>query len=211
MRLSLAAVASLKALSTRTSYLVAGPGGGSKLARARRLNVPVIDEDAFISLLQGDSEQIPPPNPTSIDDAVIELDTIAVNNRGVNACSRCDSVELVEFENEYRENSIWICEGLHARDARHALYGMGYEPVAQSYSGRVHRVARDCGRDESATTMLEEDVTCAACLGIIEGAVHLADQDFEPSCNVAHIHQVRLTRQLSRLTCPSCRAVGVKL
>ena len=51
-----AAVASLggKASGTvtkKTSYLVAGPGAGSKLAKAEELKVEVLDEDAFLAIL----------------------------------------------------------------------------------------------------------------------------------------------------------------
>ena len=51
-----AAVADLggKAAGTvtkKTSYLVAGPGAGSKLANAEKLKVEVIDEDAFLAML----------------------------------------------------------------------------------------------------------------------------------------------------------------
>ena len=199
-----------KGVSTQTSYLVAGSGGGSKLARARSLNVPVLDESAFIDLLEGDTDRLPAPNPGSTGDASIELDTIVLNEDGVETCAKCNSVELVKFGHTFGDDSIWICEGLHANANRHALYNMGYEPVEQTHSGNVHRVANGCGRDEKATTILEEEVTCAACLGRIGGAVHLADREFEPVCNVAHLHQVRLTRATSHLTCPNCRTTGVE-
>ena len=39
------------AVSTKTSALVAGKGGGSKLARAEELGVPVLDEEGFERLL----------------------------------------------------------------------------------------------------------------------------------------------------------------
>ena len=34
-----------------TSYVVAGPGAGSKLRRAQELNIPVLTEDEFLELL----------------------------------------------------------------------------------------------------------------------------------------------------------------
>ena len=39
--------------SRRTTLLVAGPGAGSKLARARELGIPIIDEAGFLARLQG--------------------------------------------------------------------------------------------------------------------------------------------------------------
>jgi DNA ligase (NAD+) len=41
-------------VSKKTDYLVAGPGAGSKLAKAAELGVPVLDEDAFRRLLAGE-------------------------------------------------------------------------------------------------------------------------------------------------------------
>jgi DNA ligase (NAD+) len=40
-------------VSRKTDYLVAGPGAGSKLAKATELGVPVLDEDGFRRLLSG--------------------------------------------------------------------------------------------------------------------------------------------------------------
>lgn len=194
-----------KGVSTQTSYLVAGSGGGSKLAKARKLNVPIIDEDRFISLLGGELGDIPEPNAPTTYDFEAELDTVVEGDDGVSLCSQCGSVELVKFTHEFDQDPIWVCEGTHTTAARHVLYQLGYEPAEWSYSGNTHRVGRGCGRDETSTTVLEEEVTCTACLGRLDGAVHLPNDSFEPVCNVAHIHQVRLTMDPVRLTCPTCR------
>jgi DNA ligase (NAD+) len=41
-------------VSKKTDYLVAGPGAGTKLAKATELGIPVLDEDAFRRLLDGE-------------------------------------------------------------------------------------------------------------------------------------------------------------
>jgi DNA ligase (NAD+) len=50
-------------VSKKTDYLVAGPGAGSKLARAQELGVPVLDADGFRALLAGETDPEPAGEP----------------------------------------------------------------------------------------------------------------------------------------------------
>ncbi len=51
-------------VSKKTDYLAAGPGAGSKLAKAAELGVPVLDEEGFRRLLAGE----PPGDPREVGD-----------------------------------------------------------------------------------------------------------------------------------------------
>jgi DNA ligase (NAD+) len=40
-------------VSAKTDYVVAGPGAGTKLERAQKLKVSVLDEEGFLALMPG--------------------------------------------------------------------------------------------------------------------------------------------------------------
>jgi len=40
-------------VSKKTDYVAAGPGAGSKLAKAEELGIPILDADGFRTLLDG--------------------------------------------------------------------------------------------------------------------------------------------------------------
>ncbi|TAK02528.1 MAG: NAD-dependent DNA ligase LigA [Chloroflexota bacterium] len=46
-------------VSKKTDYVVAGPGAGSKLARAEELGIPILDADRFRALLAGEANDEP--------------------------------------------------------------------------------------------------------------------------------------------------------
>jgi DNA ligase (NAD+) len=46
-------------VSKKTSYLVAGPGSGSKLSKAENLQVPILDEASFLKLLENNTATNP--------------------------------------------------------------------------------------------------------------------------------------------------------
>ena len=59
-------------VSKKTDYLVAGPGAGSKLAKAQELGVPILDADGFRALLAGgpDTRPLSRPHPEPAGAAV---------------------------------------------------------------------------------------------------------------------------------------------
>ena len=44
-------------MTKKTSYVVVGESPGSKAARAEQLGIPVLDEDAFIQMLESPSTE----------------------------------------------------------------------------------------------------------------------------------------------------------
>ena len=56
-------------VSKKTDYLLAGEKAGSKLAKARELGVPVLDEDGFRRLLIGTGDPAGAPLPTRVHGA----------------------------------------------------------------------------------------------------------------------------------------------
>jgi DNA ligase (NAD+) len=50
--------AAVSSVTRKTNYLVAGESAGSKLTTAERLGTPVLDEDAFLKLLENPAEAV---------------------------------------------------------------------------------------------------------------------------------------------------------
>lgn len=44
-------------VTSKTTHLLAGSGAGSKLAQANKLGVEIVNEEVFLSLLQGDTPE----------------------------------------------------------------------------------------------------------------------------------------------------------
>mgnify|MGYP002213906121 CR=1 FL=1 len=42
----------LRQLSKKTSFVIAGPGAGSKLDKAKKLEVKILDEEGFMTFLE---------------------------------------------------------------------------------------------------------------------------------------------------------------
>ena len=55
-------------VSRKTDYLVAGEDAGSKHATAVRLGVPVLDEEQFLRVLNGETVDLQPVTPDGQDD-----------------------------------------------------------------------------------------------------------------------------------------------
>lgn len=45
-------------VSKKTSYVVAGEAAGSKLRKAQELNIPILDEAAFVAILKEEANRI---------------------------------------------------------------------------------------------------------------------------------------------------------
>ena len=43
-------------VSSRTDYIVHGPGAGSKLEKARKLEIQILNEEEFLELIEKESE-----------------------------------------------------------------------------------------------------------------------------------------------------------
>ena len=126
-------------VSQATDYLVVGSKPGSKLEKAREIDVYVIDEDEFLKILEG---EIAPKSDRrearalakqraiqdeGFDIPILDGDIANLQRQGLPALCKCrrELKRIMKRGTEY----AWVCDAEHeaCKMRRYALHRIGYQ------------------------------------------------------------------------------------
>ena len=128
-------------VSARTDYLVVGTKPGSKVKKAKEINVYIINEDEFTKIIRG---ELPPKSDRrkarSLASHKAKQDlglSIPIEDNDIADLKQMHLPAVCKCGREFRRimrrgtQHAWVCDGQHetAKMERYALYTRGYERI----------------------------------------------------------------------------------